>query len=236
MTRSCFRFWNLIPCMLFTMAPTVVVAAPTPFVVEVVGDTSADSNLSLALDDDGNPRVSYRDISDQGFLRFAEKNEGAWSIETVLQVGEEGGEPSLALDSQGNPHIAFHDGLSAPDSNRLAVRDGAGIWSFETIDFGGGPQLALDPLGIPQVAYRTQTEIRWARRDGGAWTIEVVDSTGSVRAPSLALNAIGEPRIAYFDQTSNILRFARKRTNLWDVEDVDLSLIAVFELALALDA
>src|SRR5262245_47124505 len=88
-----------------------VASALTPFVSETVDSTySVGSYCSLALDAQGNPRASYYDAS-SGHLRYASKNNGAWSLETV--DFSSGLYTSIALDSQGNPHISYYDNFNA---------------------------------------------------------------------------------------------------------------------------
>lgn len=44
---------------------------------------------SIALDDSGNPHISFQDFSN-GDLKYATKTEGSWNIETVDSTGEVG--------------------------------------------------------------------------------------------------------------------------------------------------
>jgi hypothetical protein len=63
---------------------------------------------SLALDAQGNPRISYRNEAD-GDLNYASKNGAIWTTETLDASGDVGQYTSLALDAQGNPRISYYD-------------------------------------------------------------------------------------------------------------------------------
>jgi len=70
--------------------------------------------------------------------------------------------------------------------------------------------LALDASGNPHIAYFDELngDLKYARRVGGAWQIQTVDSDGMVgKYPSLALDAGGNPCIAYFDETNRDLKY-----------------------------
>jgi len=63
---------------------------------------------SIALDNLGNPAISYYDAYN-GELKFAYKRGGTWHIERVDTVGDVGEFTSLAIDSTGRPHISYYD-------------------------------------------------------------------------------------------------------------------------------
>lgn len=107
---------------------------------------------SLALNAQGNPRISYLG---EGTLRYA-YYEGAWVTETV-DGGAAGYFSSLALDTAGNPAIAYWDyGQAALQLARCI----SNTWQTETIhqaasieEIRGDIDLALDEAGHPHVVF-----------------------------------------------------------------------------------
>ncbi|MDP6562685.1 MAG: putative Ig domain-containing protein, partial [Candidatus Thalassarchaeum sp.] len=118
----------------------------------IVGAYSA-----LALDDSGNPHVSYLD-STSGYLRYAYHNGTSWTLSTVDSSGTVGGYTSIALDADNRARIAYHDSTAA--SLRLAVWDGSS-WTLTTQDAGSagqGTQIAVDGDGMTHIAYFDEDE------------------------------------------------------------------------------
>jgi|GEM_PF-3334970 len=98
-------------------------------------------------------------------------------------------------------------------------------YALSTIHPDGGPHvsLVLDGAGDPHVAWfdAARGDLRYARRSGTAWTVELVDSAGRTGLYcSLALDASGRPGIAYYDSTNGNLRLARKSGSAWQLETV----------------
>ncbi len=77
---------------------------------------------------------------------------------------------------------------------RRGGREGSGP------DVGEYGSIARDAAGNLHVAYydRTQGDLKYARRAGGAWTTHIVDADGDVgRFTSIAIGEDGRPRISY---------------------------------------
>jgi hypothetical protein len=110
---------------------------------------------SLAIDDNGNPRVSY---SADGEVRYAEYDGTAWTIQTVYatDTGIHTYGTSLALDQYGYPHIAHC--CAGGDSLMYSVNQGGG-WQTEfvhpvsSIWNSGDPDLALDQQATPHIVF-----------------------------------------------------------------------------------
>ena len=174
-------------------------------------------NTSLALDAQGNPRISYYDFTN-GDLKYATRNGGVWTLETVDATGDVGRHTSLALDAQGNPRISYHD-ITNVDL-KYASKSG-GIWTLETVDALGNvgqfASLALDAQGNPRISYYdvTNGDLKYASKGGGIWTLETVDTNGNVgQYTSLTLDAQGNPRISYWDATNGDLRYTDSAVHL----------------------
>jgi hypothetical protein len=119
----------------------------------------------------------------------------------------------------------------------------AATFTLELVDSGGisdvgrPSSVAVDAQGNPRIAYHDQTgeNLKYASRDGGAWSIEVVDFAGSVGAyTSLKLDAQGNPRISYYERNFDRLRYAARSGGVWMTEPVDQG--GLFTTSIALDA
>jgi flagellar hook capping protein FlgD len=226
--------------VLFALLPALKVraaAAATPFVHETV-DLVGGVYTSLALDAQGNPRISHYANGD---LKYAAKNGGVWTLETVDAPGDVGEFSSLALDASGNPRIAYRN--SDVGDLKYAAKSG-GTWAIETVDavnfVGAYTSIKLDAQGNPRISYQDNTnqDLRFASKNFGVWTLETVDATDNVGSfTSLALDAQGNPHISYADQTNGDLKYASKSEGgVWTIETVESAGLVGFYTSLALDA
>lgn len=134
------------------------------WIVETVDAGRALGNgSSLALDANGNPRISYADRL-TGTLKYAERAGNGWHVESV-DAGGVGEFTSLAIDASGDPSIAYYD-WNRRDL-RFAQRTND-LWRVSVVDtiddVGQGASLRLDSDGEPHITYvnRTRGALRYA--------------------------------------------------------------------------
>jgi hypothetical protein len=126
---------------------------------------------SIALDGTANPHILFS--SQMEDLKYATKNGGSWTIETIDTTFPIGPPPftgSIALDSADVPHVAYHDDVLS--ALKYAVRVGSGgncgsddAWQCETILSGprlSTPSLALDSSDQPHISYGDSGELKYA--------------------------------------------------------------------------
>ena len=178
------------------------------------GPVAYEFNVSLTVDPDGNPALTYYDTTNTA-LKYASRQDGTWSIETVDTDGDVGRYSSLAFDSIGNPHISY---LRLDDTTtgtvRYATRTGD-TWTTADVDsltdlrtgFTGARRVtavAPGPGDRPTVAYSDESVVKLATSDGSAWSPTTLVEAGDRplgQLVSLQLSADGTPHLAIFEVT-----------------------------------
>jgi hypothetical protein len=146
--------------------------------------------------------------------------------------------PGLALDAMGNPHVSYQspqEPVFGGDTLKYATRSG-GAWIIETVSAPGWPfvgyysNLVVGTDGSPHIACSDYSDLtfeysfRYARRVGGAWTIET-PLWGSELGfqTSIALDAVDNAVVSYYREDPGDLYLAKKSNGLWSTEPVDAS-------------
>ena len=241
---------TLGPASLFLTQP----ASASPFTwspPELVDGRGVVYQVSLAVDSQGNPHLTYYESTVDKDLRYAFRNGSAWVREDVDTVGDVGGSPSITLDSVGNPHVVSID--ATRDVLRHSVREG-GAWQSESvvplIPFGGGNLRAIgSAMGVSDdlhVCYQADPpppgsveSLMYVRKDGTSWTNESIETgpSGVGLYCSVAIDSAGRPRISYADQGSGgDLRYAAWNGTAWNLTTVDSADGAEGWTSLALNA
>ncbi len=232
----------------------------------LLGTTSLDiftnqdaKNPSLALDNSGNPVVSWEESDGSSSNIYVKRWDGSGWIQLggILDVNfnQTASNPNLALDAAGNPTVSWYE-FDGSSSNIYVKRwDGSGwtqpgtILDANTNQNAANPSLALDAAGNPTVSWYefdgSSSNIYVKRWDGSGWTQlgTILDANTNEFAanPSLALDAAGNPTVSWleFDGTSNSIYVKRwdgsSWTQLGTILDASINQDA-FDPSLALDA
>ncbi len=179
------------------------------------GPIAYEFNVSLAVDPDGNPALSYFDNNNQD-LKYAYRQDGTWTIETVDSDGDVGRYSSLAFDSSGNPHISYLRIDGAADATvRYANNAGSG-WSATDVDtladletgFTGARRvtaIAVDADQAPRIVYSDRSVVKVATQGGGGWDTSTILTAGELplgQLVSFRLGSDGTVHLAVFEVTS----------------------------------
>jgi hypothetical protein len=126
------------------------------------------------------------------------------------------GEASITISSAGEIHVA-HSG----DNLLHSVQESSG-WFTDIVDTGGVhfPSIDLDTNGLPRISYydTTTRDLKYAKFNGTAWEIEIVDTVGDVgSSSSLAVDHRDMAHIAYYDATNGDLKYAYFNGSDWEI-------------------
>ena len=199
--------------------------------VEVV-DSAGDVGLfsDLALDDNGNPRITHYDFNNDRVL-YSEWTGSMWLRRTVGDAGSYGTyglSTALALDSAGRPHISYYYSDSATSGElRYATWTGS-AWSISTVDSSGDvgltSDIVIDGNDWPRISYYDlrNGNLKYARWTGSVWSLNTADSVGDVGLfTSMVLDSGGDPHISYRDVDGDWLRYAVWTGASWSRQTVD---------------
>ena len=144
------------------------------------------------------------------------------------EIATAGNGNDLAYDPDGVLHITYYDAIER--TLKYVTRDTSGGVSTAQIidphdaDLGGYVSLAVDSRSRPAVAYfdGSAGDLRYAHFNGETWSIETIDSQGSVGLyPSVTFDIDDRPVISYFHKTRGDLRVARFDGTAWNIQTVD---------------
>ncbi|MBT7081114.1 MAG: DUF5050 domain-containing protein, partial [Chloroflexi bacterium] len=148
---------------------------------------------SLAFDINGNPAISYSDITNNNDrIKFAWFNGSSWDIDVLGPSLDTICQSSLAFDSQGRPHVVYHGQDNAMkyayynDSNGsgdkiafASIRDGN--WEIYTMDADGTGQTnnTNNPEDDSRPAWSPDgSSIAFTSYRDGNWEIYTMDADG----------------------------------------------------------
>lgn len=133
---------------------------------------------------------------------------------------------SIAADSNGAAHVHHaydaYSGASVSFSNRY-VTNAVGTWATLPV---GNPSsvnagIALDAADAVQVAYVGFQGVTRAALASGAWSVDVVDPTGSCSS-ALVLDAGSKAHLAYYSSAATqSIRYATSASGAWVTGDIE---------------
>ena len=195
---------------------SIYMAIPTlPVSLYVVDDSeNAGKFVSMAIGQDGNPVMSYWDLSNNS-LKVAKCNDpdcsgGDETITTVDSSARVGLYTSIAISTDGNPVISYYDETNK-DLKVAKCNDPACSGNDETIavvdatnDVGSETSIAIGNDGYPVISYADSTNdvLKVAKCNdpactGGGEILSTVASSGYV-TNAIAISNDGNPVIAFY--------------------------------------
>jgi len=172
--------------------------------------------ISVAVDADGTPWVSYHDGA-ESTLSLAHPSADGWQVEVVDADGDTGFFNESAIDADGGLHISYYERRGETFGvvkHAFRGQDGD-EWQISEVDeldavstgFTGARNITsidLDSDGNPAIVYSDESVMKLAQLTGDEWRTEVV--VEATDAPlgqivSLELDAEGRPHIAFAEVT-----------------------------------
>ena len=172
-----------------------------------VAQTATLGQHGLAVNSQGRPRVSYHDSVNGDLMLASQQISGAWTSETVGDMGNVGVTSSLAYDSNDVPHIAasvFYENryfLNYYTFNGSTWQD-EGVAANVNLSVGQYHDLTVDDNGRATIAYidSTNRSLKLARRESlFNWQTETIDTTNVTRVGGIGVDAAGEPIVSYYE-------------------------------------
>jgi hypothetical protein len=203
-------------------------------------DNASEASLSLALDQSGQPHISFwrNDYPRPGGLIYASWVSNAWVLQIVESNTDAGRNNALAFDSQNKPHIIYFD--SGNGVVNYASWTGT-AWTIENA-MGSG-SLGMDRLNPASLVFGTgdmpmvalslgesdpKSTLVWLLyKSDGVWhhdqNYDIAGNSGA-RWPSIAADSSGKPHISYLDYNTGQLHYTRLTAwgpNTWSDAVID---------------
>lgn len=220
---------------IFMILFMVIFAFAADFEFETVDEGSVQGqHSSLAIDNEGNPHISFIGESSQS-VKYAWFDGDEWTVETVFESFDSIEDTSIALNPAGLPSIAFTNRGTYPDTDIMYASYDGSTWDIASVDQGNYSSgreisLAIDNSGVPAIAYILQNKsdsyytLKYAKMVNGSWVLDTVHADDYMATScSLAFSSTNVPYIcyAYRNQGVELDYFRLDDQEGWQQETVD---------------
>lgn len=189
------------------------------------------SHASIAVDNQGNPRIAYYDGTN-GTLKFAFSQDRGftWNFPVTVDLPNPSSLPAPAPEGPFFEDVLRQNLRSYPwGDRRLQEESAAGPDTAQADGVGKYTSIAVDSQNRVHISYYDSVErgLKYARWDGVNWFIETVDSNPADfgydvgRYSSIAVDSINRPHISYMDEKYDGLKYAYNYGGGWELQEID---------------
>lgn len=224
------RISLIIFCFLLALVTCSVVSAEegTWDTTTVDPDPEAGSQNDIAVDDVGNPHISYSYSYNEGSqngLKYAYNQGSGWQAEVV---DTETGAYNAIATFNNQPYIVYVNKDESDDNNYVyyAYKQSQ-TWILEkvpgTINAGGPLDLIMDANGYPHVAFGISddsTYLAYTYQDTNGWHVDPLIDGPITGYMSIDLDSNQKPHIGYQSSVGGMIKYAYQNPTTWHTEEV----------------
>jgi hypothetical protein len=196
----------------------------TKSIETIDSDAASGHAISIALDQNGNPGISYISYGTNDILNFKYKSSGTWSATTAtLSDFSIYSMTSTAVTSTGDYYVlsAFTSGSSALYKKQtlsfLPI-------SLNTTTAMQHPAIAIDKDDCILIAYYDSVlkTLMYSKYSGSSWsTAETVDSTENAGwYCAITADNNGKAHVLYYDSVNRSMKYATNKSGSWVAETI----------------
>jgi len=186
---------------------------------ELVYPATSFRSKGFAFDSSGHPGILHHtETSGEAYYSYYDGTAWVTVDPDPTSHFESGG--NLAFDSNDNPAMAY---TRSGATIRFLYFDGT-QWNAEELpgDAGDFPVLAFDSADVPLIALHAMSasKIRLARKAGGSWTFEDIDTINWTATLWMQLDGNGLPGVAYEDIGADQVRYRHYNGSSWEAPEL----------------
>ncbi|HOW28900.1 MAG TPA: fibronectin type III domain-containing protein, partial [Elusimicrobiota bacterium] len=212
-----FKMWTRDEANNWSLASSSAGAFNSPFVVETIGSGN-NSQVSMAIDVDGNYHIAYHLDTPSWDLKYAKWNGSSWDIKTIDAGGLEGWGVSLGMGVDGNLAVSYYS-QGSDDFRVVRSSDNGANWqtptAIQSISCCGYQSgIAFAPSNKIYAAYTDGGggDFKFAENDGSGWVTSIAVGGAGGQSPTnngIVLDGAGNIYVPYQDLNSNEFRLAK---------------------------